>query len=609
MLEHEAEQLGKSGPTDEEIKKKSEVALRSANRTTERGVIMAVAYAAPLMTHSQRIYQSIETATQKCKQKGEALVLEEAKQLTKEVQNVMGFSDLSEVDFSAINEVDIPTVACIMASAFAPAQLNLLYAINKLFFICSLLFLLLDVVVLIFDWHTPCMGKPIDIPPRPSLAQIFNIWWADALDNHIYLWFLADAMVHLSCLLVRIPVIYNVKVQLDVLDRQQRHPREVFMQEGGEDDVRDTRTAVKDLGLVLKRLLEYYMTTGFATMQRLDRVLRSYWVFLANFSIVFDVFWIAYGTFLVWNTPWFACADVGIVILRLRSTIFLILLAFYLLQLSLFCMGQLMQSDSFSVQVIHVGDSIDEAMQLGLPLFKVIFHALVVRHSSDMIAIQVNIHRLEKQRLIQKRTARMAQLEELNRALESSDQLIDSLEYKNAMNSRAFKDHAAIQEEVNKMKEQYKEDSFKFSKKVAGRIVDATKKAEGKIEEWQHGEGPSLLTAIHGEGLTAAASMMNHGDSLDNVFAGAQELNATLTAVTESAVEQAQIVAEMTPEQIGQGLRQADIIAGESTGSSTSEIARLLEQARSSADVAAGGEQGNSSIERRLSQPDEGAGR
>jgi hypothetical protein len=273
------------------------------------------------------------------------------------------------------------------------------------------------------------------------------------------------------------------------------------------------------------------------------------------------------------------------------------LLAFYMLQLGLFCMGQLMQSDNFSVQVIQVGDKIDNAMQLGLPLFKAIFHALVVRHASDMVAIQVNIHKLEKQRLLQKQTKRMAQFEEIRRSLESSDLAIENLEYQNAMHSRAFKDHAAIQEEVNRMKTQYKEDSFRFSKKVTDRAVSATKQAQVKIEEWQRGEGPSMVAAMQGETLTLAASMLNQADSLRNSLDGAQELNA----VPANAVEESRAVTERTPESISQSITQAELSAG---GSSSPPLG----PSQGNADLAAGG-QSSASLPRRLSQPDEGAGR
>lgn len=243
-------------------------------------------------------------------------------------------------------------------------------------------------------------------------------------------------------------------------------------------------------------------------------------------------------------------------------------------------------------------------MQLGLPLFKAIFHALVVRHASDMVAIQVNIHKLEKQRLLQKQTKRMAQFEEIRRSLESSDLAIENLEYQNAMHSRAFKDHAAIQEEINRMKTQYKEDSFRFSKKVTDRAVSATKQAQVKIEEWQQGEGPSMVAAMQGETLTLAASMFNQTESLRNSLDGAQELNAPLTAVPANAVEESRAVTERTPESISQSITQAEL----SAGGSSSEVAPPLGPSQGNADLAAGG-QSSASLPRRLSQPDEGAGR
>merc|ERR1719221_1268717 len=73
-----------------------------------------------------------------------------------------------------------------------------------------------------------------------------------------------------------------------------------------------------------------------------------------------------------------------------------------------------------------------------------------------------------------------------------------------------------MQEEMLRMKQRFKEKSFKFSKQVADRAVVATKNAEQKIEEWERGEGPEAFTVLaRGEGLTAAAEVV--AEQLDEV--------------------------------------------------------------------------------------------
>merc|ERR1719446_316732 len=95
----------------------------------------------------------------------------------------------------------------------------------------------------------------------------------------------------------------------------------------------------------LKKLYDFYTTTGTSALLELDLALSSYLLFLANWSIFFDTCWLLYGTDLVWNTPYTLCHTTGIVILRLRVTLFQILFIVYLIQLGFFAVGQLMQGE------------------------------------------------------------------------------------------------------------------------------------------------------------------------------------------------------------------------------------------------------------------------
>jgi hypothetical protein len=466
------------------------------------------------------------------------------------------------------------------------------------------------------DYGVSCMNVVIPTPLNATWLEFLTVWWKNAESNHIYLWFLVDGMVHFGCVFVRMPVLYKISAQLDIIDRAAPHQDPFFQDDG---DNADTFEA-QDIVTVVKRLVEFFVATGFTTLQQLDAVLSSYAVFLANFSVIFDVCWITYGTFLMWNTPWNMCNNVGLLFLRFRSTIFLTLFVFYVLQLGVFLVGQLLQSEKFSMKVVRLGDSIDEGLQLGLPVAKVLLHALVIRHSSDMIAIQLSMHKNEREKLRQRQKAKMKQLDEVTSAIESTSKSVEHLEHDFRSSQREFKSAAILQDEFETTTKKIEEKAQKFAQEVGERSVIATRNAQQLVEEWENGDGPESLQALaRGEGLIAAAEILMQDDvttvDLDDKAKDAND-RASATALSQSVIGSEAVssvfaqtsaltdltgeTASLVADQICHGLDQAENVV------SNSGIVESLEAA--SSDTRAGDVIRDIEAPRRRSQPDEGAG-
>lgn len=209
ILEHEAELSGKAKPTDEEIKRSAHKAIANADLAAKRNMFMAMAYAAPILTQSAKIYSTVENTVQKTRAKATAMVMEESKATLKQLQSVFGFEGLDELD---CNHVNIPAIAAVLACVFAPTQLRLVYMVNFVFLALSVVNVLMDLGVLTLDFHTPCMDIAV-VPEPPGGAGFLawaRWWWLSTLNNRVYMWFLVDFGVHMFCLAARIPLLRRV---------------------------------------------------------------------------------------------------------------------------------------------------------------------------------------------------------------------------------------------------------------------------------------------------------------------------------------------------------------------------------------------------------------
>mmetsp|Transcript_108071 Transcript_108071/g.196688 ORF Transcript_108071/g.196688 Transcript_108071/m.196688 type:complete len:979 (+) Transcript_108071:132-3068(+) len=524
IMDAEAELEGLTPPSEEEAQRKAEEAMRSMDSMAEKGVMSAILYAAPIMMQSKRIYSKLEERLQRTQESARKLATQEATNLMTDIQSLAGLTDLV-VDQSVLDHLNAPSLAAIVASALAPAQLRILHFFSGTALVFSMTFMLMDVSVVAWDWQVPCLNKPEQINRGMKLQMIMNIWWKNSSTNAMYLWFFIDFFVHLFCFLIRWRVTKVVGTLLETINR----PPPVQLVEHPMD--------------ALRLILEYYLSTGAESLVELDNVMDSWSLYFASWSVCFDTIWLIYAVDVVWNTPWIDCTAIGLLILRIRSMFFLMLFVVYVLQIVGFMLSQLFQSQAFSLAVLQGADKADTALQLGIPLFRILVQALVVRSSSDMIAIQLNIHQQERDNLQRRKEKLQRDLSDVEQKEESSKEAMEKLNIEKMALSERYADTAARAEEFLRVKQELLDSSQKFFDDIKKKTAEVAARAEQQYEEMQRdgidtSEWTSGLASLQEQALSAsdaAAAMGAQNVSMDGMMAYAQEASQAAQDVAASS--------------------------------------------------------------------------
>lgn len=318
----------------------------------------------------------------------------------------------------------------------------------------------------------------------------------------------------------------------------------------------------------LKIYYEFFTSTGTDALVELDAALSSYSLYLANWSVFFDSCWLLYGTDLVWNTPWSVCKSSGLVFMRLRVTLFQTLFIIYLLQMVMFASGQLMKGDAFAVKMLNMADQYDHFLGMGFPIAKILCHALVVRHSGDMLAIQLNMQKTERERWQEKKLAAEAKLKEITYSYDAADLAIADLEQeKTALPFGEVEEemHAHLEEVQAKIKK----DSAEFAKQFNEQSIKATENAEALLEQWERGEGGELMQGFsQAAGLDRAGEMLGQLNTSDVIG----RLNIPDQELLQAGLAQAQAAADNAQQAINEANGNAESAGAAATSTSSQPI-------------------------------------
>lgn len=526
MLEAEAQISTANSPTEDEIKKRSEEAWHATEMMTQKGIISAIAFAVPLMTQTEKIYQAVEKRMLLAQERARDLALAETKSFLCDLQEVFGAEDVSDINFNIFHNLHFASLSALIASAFAPAQLRLLWGFNTVSASMSGIYEVVNIIVLLVDWRTQCMNHLAHINPglgESTLEGRISEWWEDAMSSRIYIWFMIDFCVHAMCLVVRLRVTSAVGALIAEIER----PPEIKVVDAPVEAVR--------------LLLDYYLTTGGRALVLLDRVLSSSLFLLAHWSVIFDVIWLTYCTHLVFNTPWSECQSIGLIVLRIRSTIFLVFFLIYVMNIAFFLVDMIMHSTKFTVTVLSGADKLDRFLALGFPVAKIIAHALVVRNSADMIQIQLHMHKMTKESLDKAQQKHENDLIECIREQQELAVSINRLNQEIGSFPRTSSDQE-FKAEYEEMKQKIIDNSAEVYLKLNKRASGAMKRAATQLDEWEQGEG-LLQTLQHQEWVQNAMSTGQDLMTEEGQRNAMEQGRAMAAKVTETA-SQAQALAK-----------------------------------------------------------------
>eukprot|EP00913_Durusdinium_trenchii_P012470 g11706.t1 len=176
---------GLHGPI--EVLSKRAMQIYSDRWTQCHGTKMAYPQEDVYLMESQRIYETIDKRSRKAQEMIARAAVDEVKNLTSDMQEIFEVQDIKGQLFRSLGEIDTPSLATIIASAFAPAQLRALHISNMVSLAMVLVIVVLDALVLLADKGSSCESFV-----GPSVQP-----------NQLDLWYKVDLGISGFCFLVR----------------------------------------------------------------------------------------------------------------------------------------------------------------------------------------------------------------------------------------------------------------------------------------------------------------------------------------------------------------------------------------------------------------------
>jgi len=464
-LEAELKQAqGEPPPSPEEIQKKAQDAIAATEMLTDRSLTSAMAYIAPLVMQGNRVYETLERRRHAMQERAAKMAFEEAQVACKELGDVFGVdAELRSNIFDTVAHVEIPSIATLISSAFAPGKLRFAATNLQIGVAVHALCVLIAVIVLLVDRHSPCGSHEKEH------------------DNFIFYWYSTDLAVGVTCLLIRGCSLARINRVIDRID---------------------TPPATSDdPAKAFRILMDYYMTVGAMALEKYDEFARSSLNTFANWSVVFGLIWMCYATHLVFNYPWIYCVTAGLVILRVRVVLFLVCLGPILINLVIFFAGRYFDSDSFQTTLLSAADSIDQVVGLGMPIAGVVVQSLLVRSPRDLTSLQLRRAELQKYELQCKKDEAEATLTQVEYEKASLDAEIERLEAQRDEEAVMTDDELRVKHIA--AKDKILDDAQQVFIKLTGKAAELTKQAEEQIKKWE-AEGGIPIQDLLDSGLSVS---------------------------------------------------------------------------------------------------------
>lgn len=474
----EAERKQEAAEIDPEaVKAKADENIKALDISMSKNMTTALAYMMPMVMQSQRIYETIDKRSRKAQEMIARAAVDEVKNLTSDMQEIFEVQDIKGQLFRSLGEIDTPSLATIIASAFAPAQLRALHISNMVSLAMVLVIVVLDALVLLADKGSSCESFV-----GPSVQP-----------NQVDLWYKVDLGISGFCFLVRFWTFRT----LGPLIQEMNNPPMLEMQD---DPVR-----------ALRALLAYYLNTGAQAIMRVDSVSGSSLHALTNWSVIFNLIWMGFAGDLVLNTPFFSCHNLGIVILRVRFLLFLVLIVPVLLNVVLFFAGRMLNGESLQISLLNSASKADEGLGIGVPLCSILVQAFFIRNKRDMINIQLKILQMKKEEAEKKRQEAENELNRLQGDETSQSNEVETLQQR--LQEEAGKNEDQVVREQEEQREKVLEEAEQVFGLLNARAKKASSDAEAQVKQWEQGDGGELLQAIsRGEGAAKLQQMMGQVD-------------------------------------------------------------------------------------------------
>lgn len=532
ILIREAELRNEQAPSAEEIRMKTEEVIQATNVMAEKRLLTALAYVAPFAMQTSRVTAALEARARSAQERLTTMAYEESIAMCGDLKGVFEIGDVQGSIFETLGKVEVPSLVTIIASAFAPAQLRLMYLTNIISAAQVFVVFIISSVV----WLTITSGHcRSDFPAFP------------AIDNQLVkIWFEIDMVLTGVCLMIRVWVVTRISAVMQVVDK----PPPV--------DTTDPHPVQ-----AIRRLLDFYLTTGAEALASLDAIGTSYIYAMANWAVMPGLIWSIVGLDVVLNTTWKNCRTVSLLVLRVRAVFFLISLVPQLLYVVFFFATHVVKNDKLKISILSGALEADRAIGLGIPIASILAQSFMVTNRADTIRLRLRVVELRKQEMEKERKEAEATLKGLASAEAKTEAEIENL--KKAYDKMKKTPLAEQIAQDLATKDQILAGAESVFKELNEKAKVAAIRAQSQVEEWKNnGDGPADFL---GAAANYAAQMANDPTAFSAELAKRAREQAAAAGIEISEEDLANLAAKVTNAKeaamaAGQKVAQSDMAKG-----------------------------------------------
>jgi len=503
---------GSPAPTNEMIMQKAFGMIEATDATCERQFARVFSVAYPLMNQGHKVVEAWDKHIASVRAKAVGVALEETQGFCDDVRAIFAVEDVQDRIVKALDRLEITSIAVIVASACAPLQLKLLHVSNCMNLCKVFLLTIVSTVVLLTD-RDLC-----NAPDRVVLGKV--------TPRQLYIWFIVDAAIGSFCLVVRLWAHLNLREPVEALKTPPpAHLNADSLMKGAME------------------LLDYYITTGLEALQALDRILKSLFFVVVQWTDIFCIAWLGYACILVFDGVWGQeCHPVGLAVLGCRVVVFFVMLVPRLATLVTFILSRLMPRRSFQVLILAWAYQVDEFLQLGVPVVVLLVQAFLIRDWQDIVSLQIRLYEIKKVDLKAKEREAQDKLSQASAALKRQNSRIKYLRKVEAK-SKCKQDSHDARQRLQRDKQDIVSEAEAVLTRLNGHVMKVVETMEAQVEQLQAGRKPDMVKALEAQGQRLATEIEEHRQAVQaliaegNLQSGMEDAAEALKVRADEAVE------------------------------------------------------------------------
>eukprot|EP00933_Yihiella_yeosuensis_P055678 TRINITY_DN5453_c0_g1_i1.p1 TRINITY_DN5453_c0_g1~~TRINITY_DN5453_c0_g1_i1.p1 ORF type:complete len:887 (+),score=212.12 TRINITY_DN5453_c0_g1_i1:27-2663(+) len=379
----ETRQLAGQTAAERQVLERARVADAQANA----GLAILYERVMPVVLQGDRVQRVVDSRAEAIRARVPQVIQEEIQGAFGEVTDALQ-NELPQVSFGSLD--NLPPLSLILAGLVAPVQLKMLHADNMGRMALTGAMFGLDSLSLFFGWGKNCITD--------------DFWLLGNIDL-LHGWIFVDAASLGFTLAVSAKVYSSAKATLDEIQKMKEEELEI--------------PPGSDPETVFRMTMQNDLMTGARAMLQFDRLTQSAVYRMLPVMSIFDFVWQAGGLILIFDTPSITCqAKTLLYWSRIRGMTFLVGLIPAVLGFGMTAVKVLVNSHGFGQSVLEAASDADAAIfPAHAPVFTVLVRSFLVRDSTDMASVELQVLRAEENRIQRARDKMRQEKERIEREL------------------------------------------------------------------------------------------------------------------------------------------------------------------------------------------------